>query len=50
MRSRTSGGIVLKREPIDVDDWLTALTSVAAAQAQRSEITRQALQKLVLDQ
>jgi hypothetical protein len=50
MRSRTSGGIVLKREEVGVDDWLTALTSVAAEQAQRSERTRQALQKLVLDQ
>ena len=49
-RSRTSGGIVLKREEIGIDEWLGSLTSVAAAQAQRSERTRIALQKLVLDQ
>jgi hypothetical protein len=49
-RSRTSGGIVLRREEINVDEWLTALTTVAAEQAQRSERTRLALQKLVLDQ
>jgi len=49
-RARTSGGIVLKREEVDLDAWLQELTTMVAAQAQRSERARQALQKLILDQ
>ena len=36
-RSRLSGGIVLKSEPIDTDAWLQALGETLAAEAQRSE-------------
>jgi len=49
VRAKSSGGIVLKTETIDIDTWLSALTAAVAAQAERSERTRQALQQLVLD-
>ncbi len=49
-RARTSGGIVLKREVIDLDTWLAELTTTVAAQAQSSERARVALQRLILDQ
>ena len=49
LRAKMSGGIVLKTEEIDIDTWLSALTELVAAQAERSERTRQALQRLVLD-
>ena len=49
VRAKSSGGIVLKTETIDIDTWLSALTTAVAAQAERSERTRQALQQLVLD-
>ena len=49
VRAKTSGGIVLKTEEVDIDTWLSALTQLVAAQAERSERTRQALQQLVLD-
>jgi len=48
IRAKTSGGIVLKTEEIDIDTWLSDLTQLVAAQAERSERTRQALQQLVL--
>lgn len=46
--SRLSGGIVLKRETLDTEAWLTALGEVLAAEAQRSETTRQALERLLI--
>lgn len=49
-RCRVSGGIVIKTEALDIDAWLSALSVAVAAQAQRSERTRLALQQLVLDQ
>jgi hypothetical protein len=49
VRARTSGGIVLKTESVDLDAWLASLTAAVAEQAQRSERTRLALQQLVLD-
>jgi hypothetical protein len=49
VRAKSSGGIVLKTEEIDIDTWLVALTAAVAEQAQRSERTRQALQQLVLE-
>jgi hypothetical protein len=49
VRAKSSGGIVLKTETIDIDAWLSALTAAVAAQAERSERTRLALQQLVLD-
>jgi hypothetical protein len=44
------GGIVLKREALDIEAWLEDLTAAVAAQAQRSERARQALQRLIIDQ
>ncbi len=49
-RSKSSGGIVLRTEQLDIETWLSALTATVAEQAQRSERTRLALQQLVLDQ
>ncbi len=49
IRAKTSGGIVLKSEEIDIDTWLSSLTLLVAAQAERSDRTRQALQQIVLD-
>ena len=46
-RARQSGGIVLKRETLDSDTWIAALSSAMAAEAQRSEQTRQALERLL---
>ena len=48
-RCRVSGGIVIKNEALDVDAWLQALSVAVAAQAERSERTRLALQQLVLE-
>ena len=46
-RARQSGGIVLKRETLDSETWIAALSSAMAAEAQRSEQTRQALERLL---
>ena len=46
-RSRLSGGIVLKSDPIDTEAWLQAVGQALAAEAQRSEQTRQALERLL---
>jgi hypothetical protein len=45
--SRLSAGIVLKSEQLGVDEWIAALSEVVAAEAQRSAITRQALERLL---
>ena len=45
--ARLSGGIVLKREVLDTESWLDALSQALAAEAQRSEQTRQALERLL---
>lgn len=45
--SRLSGGIVLKREPLDTDAWLEQLGAALAEQAARSRTTRQALERLL---
>jgi hypothetical protein len=45
--SRLSGGIVLKSDTVGTDAWLTALGTALAAEAQRSQITRQALERLL---
>jgi hypothetical protein len=50
VRAKSSGGIVLKTEKLDIDAWLAALRAEVAEQAQRSERTRLALQQLVLEQ
>jgi len=46
--SRVSGGIVLKSEPLETRAWLTALGEALAAEARRSETTRQALERLLI--
>jgi hypothetical protein len=45
--ARLSGGIVLKTETVDTDAWLAALGQALAMQAQRSQTTRQALERLL---
>ncbi|MBV9335272.1 MAG: hypothetical protein JO243_05195 [Solirubrobacterales bacterium] len=48
-RGRLSGGIVLKTEPLEVDEWLGALGSALAGEAKRNETTRQALERLMIE-
>lgn len=45
--SRVSGGIVLKSEEMTTDEWLRALGEALALQAQHSQSTRQALERLL---
>jgi hypothetical protein len=45
--SRLSGGIVLKTERMSVDEWISALSEAVAAEAERSTVTRQALERLL---
>ena len=45
--SRLSGGIVLKTDEMSTDAWLRSLGEALAAQAQTSQITRQALERLL---
>lgn len=47
MWARLSGGIVLKSEQVGTDEWLRALGEALAGQAQHSQTTRQALQRLL---
>lgn len=46
--SRLSGGIVLKTEALGIDAWLEALGEALSREAQRSEKTRQALERLLI--
>ena len=46
--AKLSGGIVLKTESVDTDGWLAALTEALAAEAQRSEVARKALERLLI--
>jgi hypothetical protein len=46
--ARLSGGIVLKNEVLETDAWLAALSQALAAEAARSEATRQALERLLI--
>lgn len=46
--ARLSGGIVLKNEVLETDAWLAALSEALAAEAARSEATRQALERLLI--
>lgn len=46
--ARLSGGIVLKNEVVDIEQWLAALTEALAAEAERSEATRHALERLLM--
>jgi hypothetical protein len=47
--ARLSGGIVLKTELLDIDAWLAAVSEALAAEAGRSEKTRQALERLLIN-
>jgi hypothetical protein len=46
-RERKSGGIAIKREPLDPDQWIAALTAELQAEAERSAEARTALEGLV---
>jgi len=46
-RERKSGGIAIKREPLDPDAWIAALTDELQAEAQRSAEARSALEGLI---
>ena len=46
-RCRVSGGIVIKSESIDTDAWMHVVGELLSAEAQRSEQTRQALERLL---
>jgi hypothetical protein len=48
LRGRISGGIVIKSEPLEIDQWIDALTEVLTAEAGRNEKTRLALERLLL--
>ncbi len=45
--ARLSGGIVLKTEPVETDEWLRRLSEALAVAAGRSLTTRQALERLL---
>ena len=47
--ARLSGGIVLKNEELEIDAWLAMLSEALAAEANRSEATRQALERLLTE-
>jgi hypothetical protein len=46
-RERKSGGISIKREPLDLDRWIAALTAELRTEAERSSEARSALEALV---
>ena len=46
-RERKSGGIAIKREPLDPDEWIAALTAELQSEAERSAEARTALEGLV---
>jgi hypothetical protein len=46
--ARLSGGIVLKNEELEIDAWLAMLSEALAAEANRSEATRKALERLLI--
>jgi hypothetical protein len=46
-RERKSGGIAIKREPLDPDQWVMALTAELQSEAERSAEARTALEGLV---
>jgi hypothetical protein len=47
--ARVSGGITLKTEPLEIDGWMAALGEALSTEAGRSERTRQALERLLLN-
>ena len=46
-RSKVSGGIALKAEPLDVPAWIDELTGAITREAQRSADAQQALQRML---
>lgn len=46
---RLSGGIIIKRETVDMETWLDVLGAALAAEAGRSQRTRQALERLLIE-
>ena len=46
--SRVSGGIVLKREELEINAWLAQLGSAIASEAERNATTRAALERLLM--
>jgi hypothetical protein len=46
-RERQVGGISIKREPLDPDQWVAALTADLQAEAERSAEARAALERLL---
>jgi hypothetical protein len=46
-REKQVGGISIKREPLDPDAWVAALTTELRAEAERSAEARQALERLL---
>ena len=46
--ARLSGGIVLKNEALEADEWLAVLSEALLAEARRSETTRKALERLLI--
>ena len=46
--ARTSGGIVLKNEVLGTDEWLDILSEALTTEARRSETTRKALERLLM--
>jgi hypothetical protein len=47
--ARVSGGITLKTDTLDFDAWLDQLGRALAAEADKSQRTRQALERLLLN-
>jgi hypothetical protein len=45
--ARLSGGIVLKTETVETDEWLQRLSVALSTAADRSQTTRQALERLL---
>ena len=48
-RARMSGGIAIKTDLLGTEAWLTELSTAMVAEAERSDQTRQALQRLLID-
>ena len=46
--TKVSGGVALKHERIDFDEWLRRLSELLALEAQRSERTREALRRMLI--
>jgi hypothetical protein len=47
-RARVSGGIVLKTEPIDMDEWMHGVSAALAREAARNGRARAALERLLM--